>query len=126
MSIKTEEHKALKPVTIKVDPKLNAEITHALADADTLGLAKFAGLAEFYRQAWQAYIDGMPLTRPEKRRRTARLHVRMTHAQVDHWNTLPPRKRSQVIERAARTYLKTRVVRRIDYAKTKSVRAEVV
>ncbi len=120
MANKVKKKKPMKQVTVKVDPSLNLEINQAIEEAEALGVFAFSSLSDFYRSAWTDYMKGLPLAPRDNGARTVKLNLFMTECQRNKWDQLPARKRSIVMERAARNYLKMRLNRRIDYARNKA------
>ena len=120
MAPKTRKSSTMKPVAVRLDPVLNETIREAIEDGETMGVFNYSCLSDFYRAAFAAYMKGMPLAKRDKRNRTERSNLRLTTVQLEKWNKLPPRKRSVVLELAARSYLSKHHKRHLEYARTKA------
>ena len=96
-------------VTIRLDRMLYERLQNSIQASHTAGDFSFVSVSDVIRAAIEAYRDGMELTELAPRGGKKNYTLRVTAPLRAFYNTLPNRLKSQIIERAIRTYIKERM-----------------
>ena len=81
-------------------------IQNIIATAHTAEDFTYVSAADLIRAALGAYKDGMPLTELSQNGSKISTTVRVDKGLLDFYHLLPDRMRTQLVERAIRTFLK--------------------
>lgn len=93
-------------ISIRCNALLYHTIQHRLTAAHTVADFTYVSVADVIRAALQAYQNGMPLTELDKKGETKiSTTIRVDSTLKAFYRSLPDRLRSQIVERAIRTFL---------------------
>lgn len=96
-------------ITTQFNTLLYSTLQNMLESAHTAQDFTFTSVSDVIRAALQAYQEGMPLTELVDKGPKKTLTLRLDNSLRDFYDTLPTRMKTRLLERAVRTFLKTKV-----------------
>ena len=99
---------ARRSIAVRYDALLYDTIQNMITSAHTAGDFTYKSPADYVRAALRAYKDGMKLTELDRSGEKVATSLRMDQDLWEFWRTLPDQLRSRLLERAIRTYMRTR------------------
>lgn len=95
----------LKKITFRCDTFLLDKVKNNLASQHLAGNYRYSNLSYFFRSALHAYQHGMTLTyQRESNNPRKEVSFRLTEELLTFYNSLPPRSKTAILERALGTY----------------------
>lgn len=92
-------------ITFRCDIFLLEKIKNMLASQHLAGNYQYPNLSYFFRSALHAYQTGMPLTYQRKNNPRKEVSFRLTDDLFAFYNSLPPRSKVAILERAFGSFL---------------------
>ena len=95
----------LKKITFRCDTFLLEKIKNTLVSQHLAGNYQYVNLSYFFRSTLHAYQHGMTLTyQRESNNPRKEVSFRLTEELLTFYNSLPPRSKTAILERALGTY----------------------
>ncbi len=101
-------------ITIRFDRMLYEQLQNSLAASHVVGDFSYVSVSDVIRAAMRAYQDGMELTELAPSGNKKGYTLRIDAELRAFYDTLPNRLKSQIIERAVRSYMKEKMAAPIE------------
>src|SRR5439155_19297700 len=106
-SLKADFGKGRTKIVFRCDIFLIEKIKNNLVSQHLAGNYQYPNLSYFFRSALHAYQTGMTLTYQRQNNPRKEISFRLTEELFNFYNSLPPRSKTAILERALGSYYQT-------------------